>query len=154
MRSNSPRTKNRQQSATLARPTARFRDADVADADGAEKKRSQLPTTQPTPWSGSANRAKPPATPAMYIPTYDPVYLIVTGVAMLVSHLVGAQMKRKFTQYSQVPLPFTGAEIAERMLRERLPEHEGRTPLGKPVYNCAQFVLRPKFGRPYALLEI
>jgi len=32
--------------------------------------------------------------------------------------------------------------------------YEGRTPLGKPVYNCAQFVLRPKFGRPYALLEI
>jgi Icc-related predicted phosphoesterase len=32
--------------------------------------------------------------------------------------------------------------------------YEGRTPLGKPVYNCAQFVVRPKFGRPYALLEI
>ena len=32
--------------------------------------------------------------------------------------------------------------------------YEGRTPLGKPVYNVAQFVLRPLFGRPYALLEI
>ena len=32
--------------------------------------------------------------------------------------------------------------------------YEGRTPLGKPVYNCAQFVVRPKFGRPYALIEI
>ena len=32
--------------------------------------------------------------------------------------------------------------------------YEGRTPLGKPVYNCAQFVLRPKFGRPYALIEV
>jgi Icc-related predicted phosphoesterase len=32
--------------------------------------------------------------------------------------------------------------------------YEGRTPLGKPVYNVAQFVLRPKFGRPYALLEV
>jgi Icc-related predicted phosphoesterase len=32
--------------------------------------------------------------------------------------------------------------------------YEGRTPLGKPVYNCAQFVVKPKFGRPYALLEI
>jgi len=32
--------------------------------------------------------------------------------------------------------------------------YEGRTPLGKPVYNCAQFVLKPKFGRPYALLEV
>src|SRR4051794_16008470 len=54
----------------------------------------------------------------MYIPHYDPVYLIVTGAAMLVSHLVGAQMKRKFEKYSQVPLPYTGAEIAERMLAE------------------------------------
>jgi Icc-related predicted phosphoesterase len=32
--------------------------------------------------------------------------------------------------------------------------YEGRTPLGKPVYNVAQFVLKPLFGRPYALLEI
>jgi Icc-related predicted phosphoesterase len=33
-------------------------------------------------------------------------------------------------------------------------KYEGRTPLGKPVYNVAQFVLRPLFGRPYALLEV
>ena len=32
--------------------------------------------------------------------------------------------------------------------------YEGRTVRGTPVYNCAQFVLREKFGRPYALLEI
>jgi len=32
--------------------------------------------------------------------------------------------------------------------------YEGRTPLGKPVYNVAQFVLKPKFGRPYALIEV
>ena len=32
--------------------------------------------------------------------------------------------------------------------------YEGKTPLGKPVYNVAQFVVKPKFGRPYALLEI
>src|SRR5437763_14004549 len=32
--------------------------------------------------------------------------------------------------------------------------YEGRTPRGKPVYNVAQFVVRPKFGRPYALLEV
>jgi Icc-related predicted phosphoesterase len=32
--------------------------------------------------------------------------------------------------------------------------YEGQTPLGKPVYNVAQFVVRPKFGRPYALIEI
>lgn len=33
-------------------------------------------------------------------------------------------------------------------------KYEGRTMRGIPVYNCAQFVLRPAFGRPYALLEV
>src|SRR3954469_13676804 len=32
--------------------------------------------------------------------------------------------------------------------------YEGRTPGGVPVYNCAQYVVEPAFGRPYALLEI
>ena len=32
--------------------------------------------------------------------------------------------------------------------------YEGKTPRGTPVYNVAQFVVRPKFGRPYALIEI
>jgi Icc-related predicted phosphoesterase len=32
--------------------------------------------------------------------------------------------------------------------------YEGRTRAGIPVFNVAQFVLKPKFGRPYALLEI
>lgn len=32
--------------------------------------------------------------------------------------------------------------------------YEGRTMRGTPVYNCAQFVVRPQFGRPYALIEV
>ena len=32
--------------------------------------------------------------------------------------------------------------------------YEGRTPLGKPVYNVAQFVVQAQFGRPYALIEV
>lgn len=32
--------------------------------------------------------------------------------------------------------------------------YEGRTPRGIPVYNVAQFVLKPLFGRPYALIEV
>jgi Icc-related predicted phosphoesterase len=32
--------------------------------------------------------------------------------------------------------------------------YEGRTPRGIPVYNCAQFVIEPAFGRKYALLDI
>ena len=33
-------------------------------------------------------------------------------------------------------------------------KYEGRTPRGIPVYNVAQFVVKPLFGRPYALLEV
>lgn len=54
----------------------------------------------------------------MNVLSYDPVYLIITGVAMVVSQLVGAQMKRKIEQYSQIPLPVTGAEIADQMLHD------------------------------------
>ncbi|MGE5564334.1 MAG: metallophosphoesterase family protein [Bacillota bacterium] len=32
--------------------------------------------------------------------------------------------------------------------------YEGRTPMGRPVYNVAQFVLKPLFGKPYTILEI
>jgi Icc-related predicted phosphoesterase len=32
--------------------------------------------------------------------------------------------------------------------------YEGRTMRGTPVYNCAQFVLREKFGKPYTILEV
>ena len=32
--------------------------------------------------------------------------------------------------------------------------YEGRTPRGTPVYNVAQFVVKPKFGRAYALIEV
>ena len=32
--------------------------------------------------------------------------------------------------------------------------YEGKTPGGTPVYNVAQFVLKPLFGRPYALIEV
>ena len=32
--------------------------------------------------------------------------------------------------------------------------YEGRTMRGTPVFNCAQFVLKETFGRPYALFEV
>ena len=32
--------------------------------------------------------------------------------------------------------------------------YEGRTPRGTPVFNVAQFVLKPLFGKPYVVLEI
>ncbi|MBV9527769.1 metallophosphoesterase [Sphingomonas sp.] len=32
--------------------------------------------------------------------------------------------------------------------------YEGRTPRGTPVFNVAQFVLQPNFGKPYVVLEV
>ena len=32
--------------------------------------------------------------------------------------------------------------------------YEGATPRGTPVYNVAQFVLKPLFGKPYVVVEI
>ena len=32
--------------------------------------------------------------------------------------------------------------------------YEGRTMRGTPVYNCAQFVLQEKFGKPYVVFEV
>ena len=32
--------------------------------------------------------------------------------------------------------------------------YEGRTPRGTPVYNVAQFVLKPLFGKPYVVIDI
>ena len=32
--------------------------------------------------------------------------------------------------------------------------HEGKTPRGTPVYNCAQMVVEAEKGRPYALIEV
>ncbi len=32
--------------------------------------------------------------------------------------------------------------------------YEGKTLRGVPVFNCAQFVVSARFGRPYALLDV
>jgi uncharacterized protein len=53
----------------------------------------------------------PPVTPGM-----DPLYLIIFGGAMLLSHLVGATLRRKFDLYSRMPLGISGRDIARRML--------------------------------------
>lgn len=51
-------------------------------------------------------------------PALDPLYLILTGGAMLVSWLVGATLQRRFREYSQSPIRLSGAQVAELMLRE------------------------------------
>ncbi len=45
-------------------------------------------------------------------------YLLIIGVTFLVSMLVSGMLKRRFNEYSQVPIPYTGAQIAEEMLRQ------------------------------------
>jgi uncharacterized protein len=45
-------------------------------------------------------------------------YWIIIGGSMLVSFLVSSTLKRRFHQYSQIPIRMTGAQIAEAMLRQ------------------------------------
>ncbi len=49
---------------------------------------------------------------------FDMTYLFVIGGMMLLSWMVSATLKRRFTEYSKIPMPLTGAEVAEKMLRE------------------------------------
>ena len=45
-------------------------------------------------------------------------YWIIFGVFALLSWLVSASLERKFKKYSKIPLALTGAQVAEKMLRE------------------------------------
>mgnify|MGYP002784553069 CR=1 FL=1 len=44
-------------------------------------------------------------------------YWLVMGGTMLLSFLISSTLKRRFQEYSQIPLRVTGAEVAEMMLR-------------------------------------
>jgi Zn-dependent membrane protease YugP len=44
-------------------------------------------------------------------------YWVIMGGTMLLSFLISNTLKRRFNQYSQIPLRVTGAEVAEMMLR-------------------------------------
>ena len=46
------------------------------------------------------------------------MYIIILLAVSLLSWLVSSNLERKFKRYSQVALPLTGREVAERMLRE------------------------------------
>ena len=45
-------------------------------------------------------------------------YWVILGVSMLASFLISGTLKRRFTEYSQIPIRMTGAQIAEAMLRQ------------------------------------
>lgn len=50
---------------------------------------------------------------------YDPFYLIITFLFMGISWAVSNTLQRRFKQYSQMPIQYTGAQIAEKMLKEK-----------------------------------
>lgn len=49
---------------------------------------------------------------------FDPVYLVIFGVTIVVSMLISGTLKRRFNEYSQIPIRLTGAQVAEQMLRQ------------------------------------
>lgn len=81
-------------------------------------------------------------------------YWIIIGVSMLVSVGVSGMLKRRFAEYSEIPMPITGAAAAELMLRQNgitdvkvisvpghLTDHYDPTSktvnLSEPVYHAA-----------------
>ena len=55
---------------------------------------------------------------ALPIGGIDPIFIIIFVVTLLVSIGVSSTLKARFRQHSQVPIRYTGAQIAERMLHE------------------------------------
>lgn len=49
---------------------------------------------------------------------FSPTIIFIMVVTALASWLVSSTLKRRFQEYSQIPIRFTGAQIAETMLRE------------------------------------
>jgi len=50
--------------------------------------------------------------------SYPVSYYAITILAMLASWAVGAVLKKRFREYSMRPISMTGAQVAERMLRD------------------------------------
>lgn len=49
---------------------------------------------------------------------FSPLYLLILGGTFLASMLISGMLKRRFSEYSQIPLRMTGAEVAEAMLKQ------------------------------------
>ena len=45
-------------------------------------------------------------------------YILIIGVSLLASFLISSTLKRRFNEYSQIPIRMTGAQVAELMLRQ------------------------------------
>ncbi len=49
---------------------------------------------------------------------FDPVYTIITVATMGASRLASMMLQKRFTEFSQVPLPVSGRDVAHKMLNE------------------------------------
>jgi Zn-dependent membrane protease YugP len=49
---------------------------------------------------------------------FSPLYMLILGATFIASMLISGMLKRRFAEYSQIPLRMTGAEVAELMLRQ------------------------------------
>ena len=49
---------------------------------------------------------------------FSPLYLLIIGATLLASMLISGMLKRRFAEYSQIPLRLTGGQVAEAMLRQ------------------------------------
>jgi len=49
---------------------------------------------------------------------YDPLYIVITLVALVASNAVGAMLRRRFAEHSQQALPYSGEEVARKMLAD------------------------------------
>lgn len=49
---------------------------------------------------------------------FSMTYLLIIGVSMLASFIISGTLKRRFNEYSQIPIRMTGAQIAEAMLSQ------------------------------------
>ncbi len=49
---------------------------------------------------------------------FSMTYILIIGISVLVSFLISGTLKRRFSEYSQIPIRMTGREIAEAMLRQ------------------------------------
>lgn len=49
---------------------------------------------------------------------FSMTYILIIGISMLASILISSTLKRRFAEYSQIPVRMTGAQVAEMMLRQ------------------------------------
>lgn len=49
---------------------------------------------------------------------FSMTYILIIGISLLVSFLISGTLKRRFAEYSQIPIRLTGAQVAEMMLSQ------------------------------------